>query len=138
MRKIKIFIIVVSAFIGISIGVPLFYFQGCKIEYNKSSLRSIETALKLFYLDTGRYPTNEEGLNILLHKNEVNKIPGYRAGGYVERLQNDRWGNPFHYYKYKLNSGEEIINIWSFGSDSLPGGDGENKDINHIIRLTNS
>lgn len=137
-KVLKIIVAVISVLVG---GSALFVHLNpivCKIEYNESNLKSLETALKLFYLDTGRYPNNEEGLSILISKNRKSEITGYSTLGYIENLPNDKWGNPYHYFKYNIEPDNEIINIWSFGADSLPSGEGENRDINHIIYIKNN
>ena len=91
-------------------------------------IRSIEQALQLFKLDNGFYPATEQGLAALVRAPEVGRIPkNYRKGGYMDRIPNDPWANP---YVYLSPGAHGDYDISSYGADGLPGGDGENADIN--------
>lgn len=91
-------------------------------------MRSIEQALQLFKLDNGFYPATEQGLAALVRAPEVGRIPkNYRKGGYIDRIPNDPWGNP---YVYLSPGAHGDYDISSYGADGLPGGEGENADIN--------
>jgi len=60
-------------------------------------IRNFETALKLYKLDNGVYPSTEQGLDSLVEKPTVGTPPKkWRDGGYLEsrKLPNDPWGNP--------------------------------------------
>ena len=95
----------------------------------KIQIESLETALKLYKLDSGMYPDTEQGLQALIEKPETGMLPKkWREGGYLEkgRLPKDPWGNDFVY----LSPGaHDDYDITSFGADGVPGGDGKNKDI---------
>lgn len=81
-------------------------------------------ALDQFRLDTGRYPTTQESLQAL----QVNpgNLNGW-DGPYLKKdVPRDPWGNPFQ-YKSPGDHGE--YDLWSFGSDNTPGGEGEAGDI---------
>ncbi len=91
-------------------------------------IRSLEQALQLFKLDNGFYPSTEQGLAALVRAPEVGRIPkNYRQGGYIDRIPNDPWGNP---YVYLSPGAHGDYDISSYGADGMPGGDGENADIN--------
>jgi general secretion pathway protein G len=93
----------------------------------KLDIKSIESALKLYKIDNGSYPTTEEGLEALVQKPESAK--GWRDGGYLEdtAVPVDPWGNPFYYTASEsAGKGYEII---SYGRDGQPGGDGKNADV---------
>lgn len=93
----------------------------------KNDVRAIETALKLYRLDNGTYPTTEQGLSALVQKPQVGKAPpNWKPGGYLDRLPKDPWG---HEYQY-LNPGiHGEVDVFTYGSDGAPGGDGTNSDI---------
>ena len=93
----------------------------------KQDIASISQALKLYRLDNGRYPTQDQGLNALIQKPSTDPIPNnWKDGGYLERLPNDPWGNG---YKY-LNPGVHgEIDVFSYGADGKPGGEGNDADI---------
>jgi general secretion pathway protein G len=93
----------------------------------KQDIASLMQALKLYRLDNQRYPTTEQGLQALVARPATNPAPAnWKAGGYVERLPKDPWGNPYQY----LNPGVRgEIDVFSLGADGAPGGEGNNADI---------
>ena len=93
----------------------------------KQDIASLMQALKLYRLDNQRYPTTEQGLQALLTKPTASPIPqNWKPGGYVERLPKDPWGNPYQY----LNPGVRgEIDVFSYGADGEPGGEGNDADI---------
>ena len=95
----------------------------------KVQIKNLETALKLFKLDNGFYPSTEQGLAALLEKPTTGQIPPkYRDGGYLEqkRVPPDPWGNPYLYISPGLNGDFDII---SYGGDGKEGGEGKDADI---------
>jgi general secretion pathway protein G len=93
----------------------------------KQDVASLMQALKLYRLDNLRYPSTEQGLQALVTKPATGLIPpNWKPGGYVERLPKDPWGNPFQY----LNPGVQgEIDVFSYGADGAPGGEGIDADI---------
>jgi len=93
----------------------------------KQDIASVMQALKLYRLDNHRYPATEQGLQALVTQPATAPLmPNWKAGGYVERLPKDPWGNPYQY----LNPGiHGEIDILSFGADGAPGGEGNDADI---------
>jgi len=95
----------------------------------KVQIKNLETALKLFKLDNGFYPSTEQGLAALLEKPTTGQIPPkYRDGGYLEqkRVPPDPWGNSYLYISPGLNGDFDII---SYGGDGKEGGEGKDADI---------
>ena len=95
----------------------------------KMDIKTIESALKLYKIDSGTYPTTEQGLEALVKKPETSPLPKkWRDGGYVEgSVPNDPWGNPF-YYTSPGSDGRDY-EIMSYGNDGQPGGTGRDADI---------
>jgi len=90
----------------------------------RQDISSVMQAMKLYRLDNGRYPTAEQGLRALVERPANVTLPNWRS--YLERLPNDPWGKPYQY----LNPGVHgDIDIFSFGSDGEPGGEGTHADI---------
>ena len=88
-----------------------------------AQIELIGQGLDHFRLDVGRYPTTQEGLNAL----ETN--PGIEKweGPYLKKaLPNDPWGKP---YRYQCPGSHGDYDLYSYGRDDAPGGDGEDKDI---------
>ena len=93
----------------------------------KQDIASLMQALKLYRLDNQRYPTTEQGLQALLAKPASAPIPlNWKPGGYVERLPKDPWGSPYQYLAPGVR-GE--IDVFSYGADGAPGGEGNDADI---------
>ena len=95
----------------------------------KVQIRNIEGALQLYKLDNGVYPSTEQGLKALVEKPSVGVIPKkWKIGGYLPKLPEDPWGNPYKYLSPSpnLKGDYEII---SYGTDGEVGGEGVNADI---------
>lgn len=90
----------------------------------KQDIGAIMQALKLYRLDHGRYPSNEEGLAILAE--------GRNSGSaYMDRMPTDPWGTPYQY----LNPGVHgQIDVFSMGADQAPGGEGVDAEIGSWTR----
>jgi general secretion pathway protein G len=93
----------------------------------RQDVASLMQALKLYRLDNQRYPTTEQGLQALVAAPAAAPLaPGWKAGGYVERLPNDPWGRPYQY----LNPGVRgELDVFSLGADGAPGGEGNDADV---------
>jgi general secretion pathway protein G len=93
----------------------------------RQDIASLMQALKLYRLDNQRYPATEQGLQALVTQPVVVPLASnWKAGGYVERLPRDPWGNPYQYLSPGVR-GE--IDIFSFGADGISGGAGNDADI---------
>jgi len=99
----------------------------------KVQIESMETALKLYKLDNGIYPTTEQGLQALVEPPTVGVLPkGWREGGYLEKgkVPADPWGNEFVYLSPGLHGDFDLS---SYGRDGEQGGDNEDKDVNNWV-----
>lgn len=93
----------------------------------RQDIGALAQALKLYRLDNKRYPTTEQGLQALVSKPTQSPVPdGWKSGGYVEKLPQDPWGHAYQYLNPGLH-GE--IDIFSYGADGAPGGEGQDADI---------
>ena len=89
----------------------------------KAQIELLGQALDQFRLDTGRYPTTQEGLNALVTNPGVDKWDG----PYLKKaLPDDPWGKP---YNYQAPGTHGEYDLFSYGSDGAPGGDKEAKDV---------
>ena len=89
----------------------------------QTDIKNLEIALDMFYLDVGRYPSDEEGLKVLYQRPD--NIPNW-AGPYIKKAPKDPWGRD---YAYKFPGEHGTYDLISYGADGQPGGDGENADI---------
>ena len=93
-------------------------------------LESIETALKLYKLDNGSYPTTEQGLQALVEAPGSGRLAkAWREGGYLEKgkVPLDPWDNEYVYLSPGIHGDFDLM---SYGFDGEPGGEGKDKDIN--------
>lgn len=89
----------------------------------KAQIELLGQALEQFKIDTGRFPSTEEGLEVL------QKNPGADGwdGPYLKKTTPlDPWKHPYHYV-YPGKHGD--YDLYTYGADNQEGGDGENKDI---------
>jgi len=98
-------------------------------EKAKIDIAALDTALKMYKLHSGTYPSTEQGLQALVEPPTTGSIPKkYKEGGYLEkaRLPKDPWGNEFIYLSPGVHGKYDII---SYGADGVPEGTGNNEDI---------
>ncbi len=96
----------------------------------KLDMKALESALKLYKLDTGRYPTTEQGLMALIKKPESRPVPrNYRKGGYLDSttVPADPWG--YEYIYRSPGSNDRPYEIISLGADGMEGGEDYDADI---------
>jgi general secretion pathway protein G len=128
-------LMVVIVILGILAGLIIPRIMGRPEEARRMKARvqieSIETALKLYKLDNGSYPTTEQGLQALVEAPTVGQLPkAWRDGGYLEKgkVPKDPWDNEFIYLSPGVNGDFDLI---SYGADGEPGGEDINKDVNN-------
>jgi general secretion pathway protein G len=126
-------LMVVIVILGILAGLIIPRIMGRPDEARQAKARiqiqAIETALKLYKLDNGNYPTTEQGLKALVEPPAVGALAkNWREGGYLEKgkVPKDPWGND---YLYLCPGTKGDFDLLSLGADGEPGGDGKNKDI---------
>ncbi len=96
-----------------------------KVTKAKADINGFETALGSYKLDTGVFPTTDQGLQALRVQPEG--VQNWQ-GPYVQKdIGNDPWGHPYVYH-YPGDHGDEP-DIISYGLDGQPGGDGYSADI---------
>ena len=81
----------------------------------------------MYKLDNYKYPSTDLGLQSLLQRPNDTTVRNYREGGYIKRVSNDPWGNPYQYV-FPGTRGQEY-DLFSFGADGMEGGEGANADI---------
>ena len=101
------------------------YLGSSRTKAAKVQVQSLATALELYKLDNGRYPTTIEGLKALVEAPQG--ITSWN-GPYLAKMEtpSDPWGRPFTYRSPGKHAPYEII---SLGADNQPGGTGEDQDI---------
>lgn len=97
------------------------------VEKARADIAVLEQALDMYKLDNHVYPTTDQGLDALVNKPTSSPEPrNYRSDGYIKRLPQDPWGNPYQY----LQPGEHgPYDLYSTGADGDEGGEGLASDI---------
>lgn len=98
-----------------------------KVTTTKANLKILHTAVNQFKMDTGRFPTEEEGLNCLVE--QPTDVTNWEPGGYLEttEIPKDAWGREFIFELYP-ESGKPFV-IKSLGADGEEGGEGYDTDL---------
>jgi general secretion pathway protein G len=114
-----LFAVVVGNFVG--------HTDKARVITTKASLRSLQTLVNQFKMDTGRYPTEDEGLTALLE--QPTDVQNWQAGGYLDttEIPKDGWGHDF-IYEVNPASGKPFV-IKSLGADGEEGGEGYDTDL---------
>lgn len=118
--------LVVVAIVGLLIGLvgpaAMRQLESSKVRTTQAQIAQLRSAIDIYMIDTGRYPSQEEGLAALVTPGNT---PGW-GGPYVRdgKLPEDPWGNP---YSYSIESSQ--VRITSFGADGRKGGQGSDADV---------
>ena len=126
---IEIMVVVVILGILAAVVVPRIMDRPDQARITKASqdIRALENALRLYRLDNYFYPSTDQGLEALVERPTTQPEPrNWKEGGYIDRLPRDPWG---HEYQY-LNPGVHAeIDVFSYGANGQPGGEGMNAEI---------
>ena len=99
-----------------------------KIGAAKSDIRTLANMVNTFKLDTGRYPTTEEGLSVL--RTPPSDGDGWKGPYSEKEIPNDPWGSAY-VYEYPGPDGSDFL-LESYGADKAPGGEGDAADITNL------
>lgn len=117
-------LIVVMVILGMLAGLVAVrtrgYLISAKQNAAKAEIANISKALETFYADQGRYPTTDEGLDILVEGTST------WPDGFLNKLPKDPWKHPYEYVSPGSTQPYEVI---SLGADGREGGEGENQDF---------
>jgi general secretion pathway protein G len=121
-------LLVVMVIIGLLAGyvAPRYFSQVGKSEVKvaQAQIVALGKALDTYRLDTGRYPTTEQGLNALMVRPQ--NEPKWQGPYLQKAVPLDPWGRV---YQYKMPGEHGDFDLWSFGKDGQPGGNDEAADI---------
>lgn len=97
-------------------------------EKARADISVLEQAVETFRLENLSYPTTEQGLAALRQAPAgLSRPERYRAGGYIRRLPDDPWGNP---YQYRRPGRDGLpFEVFSLAADGAEGGDADGADI---------
>ncbi|SDS39979.1 general secretion pathway protein G [Pseudomonas oryzae] len=98
---------------------------GSKTKAAQLQIQELSSALDLYRLELGSYPSSEQGLDALITKP---RNADNWNGPYLKKsvIRKDPWGND---YQYRSPGQYGDFDLWSLGADNREGGDGENRDV---------
>jgi general secretion pathway protein G len=101
------------------------YLGSSRTQTAKVQIQNIQSALELFQVDVGRYPTQAEGLDALVVAPAA--APGW-DGPYLKKADGlkDPWTRP---YLYRIPGQKGQVDVYTLGSDNAEGGSREAKDV---------
>ncbi len=100
------------------------------VEKAGADIAVLEQAVETYRLDNLTFPRTEDGLQALVEPPaSLTRPERYRQGGYVRRLPDDPWGNPYQYRQ--PGSDNRAFEIISLGADGQEGGEGNDADISN-------
>lgn len=125
--ELLVVVLIISMLSAFVVPRMLSHLGQARSDIARSKMATIENALGRFYLDCGRYPTDNEGLDALVAA--PSGLQDRWQGPYLRRSELlDPWGNPYDYRAQgQINPGH--FDIISYGADGQPGGEGENAEI---------
>ncbi len=128
--EMLVVLVIIALIVGL-VGPRLF----TRVDYSRvdtaeTQIRMLRGALETFRLDVGRFPTQEEGLDILYYPPSNDRIRTRWRGPYLdEPPPEDPWGNA---YLYELPGRSLPFALYSFGADGQRGGEGVDADIGYL------
>ena len=97
---------------------------GAKTKTAGIQIKDLEQALEMYKLDVGRYPSSQEGLESLVRK--PSNATGWNGPYLKSDVPMDPWNREYH-YKYPGERAE--VDIYTYGANGSPGGEGEDTDV---------
>ena len=91
----------------------------------RADIATLEQAIETYRLDNLDFPENLQAL--VAAPPALARPERYRPGGYVRRLPEDPWGQPYQYRRQSAHNGQ--FDVFSFGADGKQGGDGNDADL---------
>lgn len=112
---------------------------GAQADIARLQVSKLSQQLELYKLDNGTYPTAEQGLDALVREPTGEPRPRrYPEGGYVSSKDLlDPWQTQFKYERPGKNNARSF-DLYSYGADGQPGGDGENAEIGNWEATTSN
>lgn len=123
--ELLVVLVILGLLAGIVVPQVLGYVGRSKTGTAEMQIEQLGTALDLYRLDVGRYPSTDEGLEVLV---DAPAEAENWNGPYLKRstVPDDPWGRP---YRYRSPGEHGIYDLYTLGADGAPGGDSENEDV---------
>lgn len=125
--EIMVVVVILGILAGIVVPKLLEEPEKARVTKAETQIKSFESALAMYKLNNGFFPSTEQRLDALVKKPTTGRIPkNYKEGGYISKIPLDPWGNPYVYLCPGTHGDYDLL---SYGADGEPGGEGNNADI---------
>jgi general secretion pathway protein G len=125
--EIMVVVIIIGLLAALVAPQMLSQVDKARVTKAKADVQAMQTALTMFKLDNYVYPSTDMGLKALAQKPDATTVKNWRPGGYLQHVNKDPWGNDYQYHLPGTHGGE--YDLFSFGADGKPGGEGDDADI---------
>lgn len=124
--EIMVVLAIIALVVGLAAPRVMDNFGRAKSQAAEVQMNGVKGALQLYYIDTGRYPSEAEGLMALIRKPSGTTS---WQGPYLDRQEDiqDPWGRVII---YRSPGQEAPFDLSTYGRDGHPGGTKEDRDIN--------
>ncbi len=123
--EMLVVVMIIGLFAALVVPKMLQKGDAARVTAARAQIESFQTALGTYKLDTGTFPSTEEGLQAL--RNKPANLNQWQGPYLPKDIPNDPWGHPYT-YKYPGEHGDEP-DLICFGADGQPGGEGIAADI---------
>ncbi|MFD1382175.1 type II secretion system major pseudopilin GspG [Rhodanobacter aciditrophus] len=125
--ELMVVLVILGALIGLVAPNLLGRSDDAKVSVAKTQIRNVMSALSLYKLDNGTFPSTSQGLQALVTKpTGYPEAKNWKSGGYMPKLPLDPWGNEFLYVSPGSAGDYDLL---SLGSDGREGGEGDAADL---------
>jgi len=124
--EVLVTVAIISLVVGFIAFNTLPMFARAKVDTAKADIQTLQTALEAYSLQMNGFPTEQDGLQALRTAPSNVDEASYPRGGFIKKLPTDPWNNP---YQYRYPGDHGVFDVFSFGADGEPGGEGDNADV---------
>jgi len=124
-------VVLIMGLLSTIVGVQIFaQVDKGRVTTTRAQISNLEAILELYRMDMANFPSSEEGLDALVHGPADGAARNFPPGGYIQKGQvpEDPWGNRYQ-YEYPGRNNPQLFDLWSYGADGKPGGEGVDADI---------
>jgi general secretion pathway protein G len=122
-------VVLIIGLLSTLVGIAIFpQIDKSRVNAARAQIKMLDAALEAFRMDNAKFPTSEQGLDALVRAPA--EARNFQPGGYLreKRLPDDPWGNVYQYEAPGTHNSHSY-DLWSWGADGAPGGDGTDMDI---------
>ena len=117
--EIMVVVVIIAVLAALIVPNVIGRAEDARIAKAQADIKTLQSALAMYRLDNGHYPSTDQGLEALVKKpSGAPPAPDWKQGGYIAALPNDPWGHP---YQYLCPGQHGPFDLWSDGPDGVQG-----------------